>query len=156
VTHSRIERRRPGREASLVSHVRAALKASHKIIFRTARPQNSNFSAKHDYRKYEYFEDQPNTTTLYLHLLSTWYQAFAWPENKIPSELPRQKCLKLQSRISHRATYLRTYSWQFDSRQDWADDEDLDDTTNDLPPPTTTTNKDGTKTFVSYRFNEGV
>jgi len=41
------------------------------------------------------------------------------------------------------------------NRPDWADDEELDDTANDaLPPQTITTNKDGTKTIVSYRFNE--
>ncbi|KAL3428368.1 translation initiation factor 3 subunit g [Phlyctema vagabunda] len=37
---------------------------------------------------------------------------------------------------------------------DWADDEDLDEPTNELPQGTTTTNKDGTKTIVSYRFND--
>jgi len=41
------------------------------------------------------------------------------------------------------------------NRPDWADDEELDDTANDaLPPQTITTNKDGTKTIISYRFNE--
>jgi translation initiation factor 3 subunit G len=40
------------------------------------------------------------------------------------------------------------------SRADWADDEDLDDTVNELPASTTTTNKDGTKTIVSWRFND--
>jgi len=43
------------------------------------------------------------------------------------------------------------------SRPDWADDEDLDDTvaiTSGLPPNTTTTNKDGTKTIITYSFNE--
>jgi translation initiation factor 3 subunit G len=41
------------------------------------------------------------------------------------------------------------------SRPDWADDEELDDSVNDaLPPSTTTTNKDGTKTIVSWRFND--
>ncbi|KAI6708744.1 hypothetical protein JHW43_008729 [Diplocarpon mali] len=40
-------------------------------------------------------------------------------------------------------------------RADWADDEDLDDTgATELPPPSTTTNKDGTKTIVSWRFND--
>lgn len=37
---------------------------------------------------------------------------------------------------------------------DWADDEDLEDTVNELPPTQTTTNKDGTKTIVTWRFNE--
>ncbi|KAI9837865.1 MAG: translation initiation factor eIF3 subunit g [Thelocarpon superellum] len=39
------------------------------------------------------------------------------------------------------------------SRADWADDEDFDDPTV-LPPPSVTTNKDGTKTIVSFRFND--
>ncbi|CAG8961120.1 hypothetical protein HYFRA_00002663 [Hymenoscyphus fraxineus] len=38
--------------------------------------------------------------------------------------------------------------------KDWADDEDLDDTVDTLPAQTTTTNKDGTKTIVSWRFND--
>jgi len=40
------------------------------------------------------------------------------------------------------------------NRPDWADDEELDDTTNELPPQQITTNKDGTKTIVSYRLND--
>lgn len=42
------------------------------------------------------------------------------------------------------------------SRPDWADDEELDDapSINELPPTSTTTNKDGTKTIITYRFNE--
>ncbi|KAE9363451.1 putative eukaryotic translation initiation factor 3 subunit G [Stipitochalara longipes BDJ] len=42
------------------------------------------------------------------------------------------------------------------SRPDWADDEELDDTVNDttLPQQTITTNKDGTKTIISYRLND--
>lgn len=39
------------------------------------------------------------------------------------------------------------------SRPDWADDEEFDDPTA-LPTPTITTNKDGTKTSVSYSFND--
>ncbi|KAL8919200.1 MAG: hypothetical protein Q9172_005097 [Xanthocarpia lactea] len=39
------------------------------------------------------------------------------------------------------------------NRQDWADDEEFDDPTA-LPPPTITTNKDGTKTKISYTFND--
>ncbi|KAI9824054.1 MAG: translation initiation factor eIF3 subunit g [Thelocarpon impressellum] len=38
-------------------------------------------------------------------------------------------------------------------RPDWADDEDFDDPTV-LPPQQVTSNKDGTKTIVSYRFND--
>lgn len=40
------------------------------------------------------------------------------------------------------------------NRPDWADDEDLDDGAVELPPTTTTTNKDGTKTIVSWRLND--
>jgi translation initiation factor 3 subunit G len=40
------------------------------------------------------------------------------------------------------------------SRPDWADDEELDDAAADLPPQQITTNKDGSKTIVSYRLNE--
>lgn len=40
------------------------------------------------------------------------------------------------------------------NRPDWADDEDLDDTTNELPPDTQTSNRDGTKTIVSWRFDD--
>jgi translation initiation factor 3 subunit G len=40
------------------------------------------------------------------------------------------------------------------SRPDWADDEELDDTANELPPQQITTNKDGTQTIITYRFND--
>ncbi|KAI9746208.1 MAG: translation initiation factor eIF3 subunit g [Claussenomyces sp. TS43310] len=40
------------------------------------------------------------------------------------------------------------------SRPDWADDEELDDGANELPPQQITTNKDGTKTIITYRFND--
>jgi len=40
------------------------------------------------------------------------------------------------------------------NRPDWADDEELEETTTELPPPQTTTNKDGTKTIISYRYND--
>jgi len=40
------------------------------------------------------------------------------------------------------------------SRPDWADDEELDDAVAELPADTTTTNKDGTKTIVSWRWND--
>ncbi|KAI3006504.1 hypothetical protein CBS147346_3795 [Aspergillus niger] len=39
------------------------------------------------------------------------------------------------------------------NRADWADDEEFDDPSA-LPPQQITTNKDGTKTIVSYRFND--
>jgi len=37
---------------------------------------------------------------------------------------------------------------------DWADDEDIDEPSADLPPPQTISNKDGTKTMISYRYND--
>ncbi|KAL9102638.1 MAG: hypothetical protein Q9163_002224 [Psora crenata] len=39
------------------------------------------------------------------------------------------------------------------NRPDWADDEEFDDP-HALPPQQVTTNKDGTKTVISYRFND--
>lgn len=39
------------------------------------------------------------------------------------------------------------------NRPDWADDEELEDS-NELPAPQTTTNKDGTKTIITWRFND--
>ncbi|KAA8650511.1 hypothetical protein EYZ11_003274 [Aspergillus tanneri] len=39
------------------------------------------------------------------------------------------------------------------NRADWADDEEFDDPSV-LPPQQITTNKDGTKTVISYRFND--
>ena len=41
-----------------------------------------------------------------------------------------------------------------DARHDWADDEDLDETTVELPPIQKVQNKDGTTTIIEYRFNE--
>ncbi|KAK9773600.1 putative Eukaryotic translation initiation factor 3 subunit G [Seiridium cardinale] len=39
--------------------------------------------------------------------------------------------------------------------RDWADDDDLDETTtNELPPPQTIQNKDGTKTTITYRLDD--
>ncbi|KAK0718345.1 eukaryotic translation initiation factor 3 subunit G-domain-containing protein [Lasiosphaeria miniovina] len=42
------------------------------------------------------------------------------------------------------------------TKHDWADDEDLDDTTAtvDLPPPQKITNKDGSSTIIEYRYND--
>lgn len=41
------------------------------------------------------------------------------------------------------------------TNRDWADDDDLDETVStELPPPQTIQNKDGTKTTITYRFNE--
>ncbi|KAI0011017.1 eukaryotic translation initiation factor 3 subunit-like protein [Xylariaceae sp. FL0662B] len=38
--------------------------------------------------------------------------------------------------------------------RDWADDEEGDELAVELPPPQTIQNKDGTKTTITYRFNE--
>jgi translation initiation factor 3 subunit G len=40
------------------------------------------------------------------------------------------------------------------NRHDWADDDDIEETTSELPPTQTISNKDGTKTIISYRINE--
>lgn len=64
------------------------------------------------------------------------------------------KCLNQQSKTSRSFApvehILTLYSR---SRADWADDEEFDDTVT-LPPQQITTNKDGTKTVISYRFND--
>lgn len=39
------------------------------------------------------------------------------------------------------------------NRHDWADDDDVEETT-DLPPPQTISNKDGTKTIITFRYND--
>lgn len=39
-------------------------------------------------------------------------------------------------------------------RHDWADDEDLDETTQELPPPQKIINKDGSTTVIEYRYND--
>jgi translation initiation factor 3 subunit G len=49
--------------------------------------------------------------------------------------------------------YLGIKLTDFYSRADWADDEEFDDPSA-LPAQQITTNKDGTKTIVSYRFND--
>jgi translation initiation factor 3 subunit G len=38
--------------------------------------------------------------------------------------------------------------------RDWADDDDIDEQTAELPPPQTISNKDGTKTMISYSLND--
>lgn len=38
--------------------------------------------------------------------------------------------------------------------QDWADDEDVDEVSNDLPPNDTIHNKDGTVTTITWRYND--
>ncbi|KAL2016148.1 hypothetical protein VTK56DRAFT_4116 [Thermocarpiscus australiensis] len=40
------------------------------------------------------------------------------------------------------------------TKHDWADDEDIDETTTDLPPPQKISNKDGSTTIIEYRYNE--
>lgn len=41
------------------------------------------------------------------------------------------------------------------NNRDWADDDELDEaTTAELPPPQTIQNKDGTKTTITYRYDE--
>jgi translation initiation factor 3 subunit G len=41
------------------------------------------------------------------------------------------------------------------NRHDWADDDDLDETTqSELPPPQKINNKDGSTTVIEYRYNE--
>lgn len=71
---------------------------------------------------------------------------------KPSQKVPHQTCLKSQGEY----IWKRNRNELTDpcSRQDWADDEDLDDTVLELPAPTTTTNKDGTKTIITWRFND--
>ncbi|EFW98417.1 eukaryotic translation initiation factor 3 subunit [Grosmannia clavigera kw1407] len=40
------------------------------------------------------------------------------------------------------------------AKQDWADDEDVEETSTELPPPQTINNKDGTKTTITYGYND--
>ncbi|KAK2590033.1 translation initiation factor eIF3 subunit g [Conoideocrella luteorostrata] len=40
------------------------------------------------------------------------------------------------------------------TKHDWADDDEIEEPTTELPPPQTISNKDGTKTILSYRFND--
>ncbi|KAM6533625.1 translation initiation factor eIF3 subunit g [Fusarium falciforme] len=39
-------------------------------------------------------------------------------------------------------------------KHDWADDDDIEETSTDLPPPQTISNKDGTKTVITFRYND--
>ncbi|KAG6006295.1 Eukaryotic translation initiation factor 3 subunit G [Claviceps maximensis] len=39
-------------------------------------------------------------------------------------------------------------------KHDWADDDDNEEPSTDLPPPQTISNKDGTKTIISFRYND--
>ncbi|KAH7328268.1 putative translation initiation factor eIF3 subunit [Stachybotrys elegans] len=38
--------------------------------------------------------------------------------------------------------------------RDWADDDDNEEVSSDLPPPQTISNKDGTKTIITFRYND--
>ncbi|KAI1436095.1 eukaryotic translation initiation factor 3 subunit-like protein [Xylaria sp. CBS 124048] len=38
--------------------------------------------------------------------------------------------------------------------RDWADDDEVDEVSTELPPPQTIQNKDGTKTTITYRLND--
>lgn len=40
------------------------------------------------------------------------------------------------------------------SRHDWADDDDIEETSTELPAPQTISNKDGTKTTITWRIND--
>jgi translation initiation factor 3 subunit G len=39
-------------------------------------------------------------------------------------------------------------------KHDWADDDDIEETSSELPPIQTISNKDGTKTIISYSYND--
>ncbi|KAL2208778.1 translation initiation factor 3, RNA-binding subunit [Sarocladium strictum] len=39
-------------------------------------------------------------------------------------------------------------------KQDWADDDDNEETSTDLPAPQTVSNKDGTKTIITFHYND--
>ncbi|KAF4778227.1 RNA recognition domain-containing protein [Colletotrichum paranaense] len=40
------------------------------------------------------------------------------------------------------------------TKHDWADDEDVEETSTELPAPQTISNKDGTKTIITFRYND--
>ncbi|KAJ6784296.1 hypothetical protein PWT90_10042 [Aphanocladium album] len=40
------------------------------------------------------------------------------------------------------------------AKHDWADDDDIEETSTELPAPQTIANKDGTKTTITYRIND--
>lgn len=40
------------------------------------------------------------------------------------------------------------------TKHDWADDDDIDEISTELPPAQTLSNKDGTKTIITYHINE--
>jgi translation initiation factor 3 subunit G len=81
-----------------------------------------------------------------------------WKSPILPHELPHATtnnqlttCLNQQSK-SPKKLYCNSSNIA-NSRADWADDEEFDDPSV-LPPQQVTTNKDGTKTVISYRFND--
>ncbi|KAM0229660.1 hypothetical protein ACHAP5_011588 [Fusarium lateritium] len=39
-------------------------------------------------------------------------------------------------------------------KHDWADDDDIEETSTDLPEPQTISNKDGTKTVITFRYDD--
>ncbi|KAF5020777.1 hypothetical protein F66182_7205 [Fusarium sp. NRRL 66182] len=39
-------------------------------------------------------------------------------------------------------------------KHDWADDDDIEETSTDLPEPQTISNKDGTKTIITFQYND--
>ncbi|KAF4498714.1 eukaryotic translation initiation factor 3 subunit G [Fusarium agapanthi] len=39
-------------------------------------------------------------------------------------------------------------------KHDWADDDDIEETSTDLPEPQTISNKDGTKTIITFRYDD--
>ncbi|KAJ2970481.1 hypothetical protein NQ176_g8166 [Zarea fungicola] len=40
------------------------------------------------------------------------------------------------------------------AKHDWADDDDIEETSTELPAPQTISNKDGTKTTITWRIND--
>ena len=79
-----------------------------------------------------------------------------WPLvdfQKIAGQEQPTICLSWQSTMKFPCQNHQILTDRSDSRPDWADDEEFDDPTA-LPQQTVTTNKDGTKTVISYRFND--
>ena len=64
------------------------------------------------------------------------------------------KAVKYAPHIPPQFVFAQFLTIFYSQQQDWADDEDLDDQVDALPAQTTTTNKDGTKTIVTWRFND--
>lgn len=68
-------------------------------------------------------------------------------------ENPGSRSDKKKKEDNEKRENLTRTVFPLSSRADWADDEEFDDPSA-LPPQQITTNKDGTKTIVSYRFND--